>query len=148
MRERVLLIGMLNSVHFANWLERIQFIDRDIYLFPSRQYRNLHPKIANILSKNDSVRVITLVPNIEMSVYLEFLLDTRWLVWLKCLSRKRRLSRLLKEVRFSKIHALEIQHAGYLLYEALPPEIIFDNIMVTNWGSDIYFYGQFPPFSQ
>ena len=143
MHKRVLLIGMLNSVHFANWVERIQFMDQDIYLFPSRQYRNLHPKIVDILSKNHSIRVVTLVPNIRMSVYLEFLLDTRWFAWLKCCSRKRRLSRLLKKTRFSRIHALEIQHAGYLLYESLPPDLIFDNIMVTNWGSDIYFYGQF-----
>ena len=45
---------------------------------------------------------------------------------------------------FTKIHALEIQHAGYLLNEALPTDRSFDNVIVTNWGSDIYFYGQYP----
>jgi glycosyltransferase involved in cell wall biosynthesis len=143
-RERVLLIGMLNSVHFANWLERIQFIDRDIYLFASRQYKNLHPKISQIVSKNPRVKVVNLFPNPGISVYLEFLLDTRWFKWMEYFSRRRRLERLLRKHRFTKIHALEIQHAGYLLNKALPTERLFDNVIVTNWGSDIYFYGQFP----
>ncbi len=144
MRERVLLIGMLNSVHFANWLERIQFIDRDIYLFASRQYRNLHPKISHIVSKNPRVKIVNLFPILGVSVYLEFLLDTRWFKWLEYFSRTRRLERLLRKYTFTKIHALEIQHAGYLLNEALPADRSFDNVIVTNWGSDIYFYGQFP----
>jgi glycosyltransferase involved in cell wall biosynthesis len=148
MRERVLLIGMLNSVHFANWLERIQLIDQDIYLFPSRQYRDLHPKIADIVSKNHSIRILSLVPSLRISVYLEFLLDTKWLAWVKYFSRKHRLSRLLIKNRFTKIHALEIQHAGYLLNEALPRDRLFDNIIVTNWGSDIYYYGQFSYHSE
>ena len=144
MSERVLLIGMLNSVHFANWLERIQFIDRDIYLFASRQYRNLHPKIRNIVSKNPRVKIVNLLPIPGISVYIEFILDTRWFNWLEYFSRTRRLERLLSKYIFTKIHALEIQHAGYLLNEALPTDRLFDNVIVTNWGSDIYYYGQYP----
>jgi glycosyltransferase involved in cell wall biosynthesis len=144
MRKNILLIGMLNSVHFANWLERIQFIDRNIYLFPSRQYKNLHPKINEIVSKSNSIKVVTLVPNLRLSVYLEFVLDTKWFHWSKYFSRKNRLNRLLRKKQFSKIHAIEIQHAAYLLHNSLPPELTFENIIVTNWGSDIYFFSQFP----
>ena len=141
-REKILLIGMLNSVHFANWLERIQFIDRDIYLYPSRQYRNLHPKIIEIVSRNKAIKVIYLIPNVRISVYLEFLLDTKWFRWVNLFSRKNRLNRILRNKQFSKIHAIEIQHAAYLLYSSIPRELTFKNIIVTNWGSDIYFYGQ------
>lgn len=137
MREGVLLIGMLNSVHFANWLERNQFIDRVIYLYPSRQYRELHPKISEIVSKNDSIKIIKLIPILKISVIIEFLLDTQWLQWLKYFSRTRRLNRLLTKNTFSKIHALEIQHAGYLLTDALPRNHRLNNVIVTNWGSDI-----------
>jgi glycosyltransferase involved in cell wall biosynthesis len=144
MREFVLLIGMLNSVHFANWLERIQSIDKVIYLYPSRQYKTLHPKIAHIVSNNPSIKIVSVIPILRISVYLEFLLDTRWFKWLPYYSRENRLTRLLRKTRFSKIHALEIQHAGYLLYASLPNDRLFDNVIITNWGSDIYFYGQFP----
>jgi glycosyltransferase involved in cell wall biosynthesis len=144
MNKSILLIGMLNSVHFANWLERIKFMDTDIYLYPSRQYKNLHPKITEILREHKSIKVISLIPNARLSVYLEFLLDTKWFCWISIFSRKNRLSRLLRRNKFSKIHAIEIQHAGYLLHTALPPELKFNNIIVTNWGSDIYYYRQFP----
>jgi hypothetical protein len=144
MREKILLIGMLDSVHLANWLERIQFIDRDIYLYPSRKYRKLHPKIMHMLRENSSIKVIKFVPSKRITVYLEFLLDTTWFHWLHFFSRKNRLNRLLYKNQFSKIHAIEIQHAAYLLASALPCEMSFNNIIVTNWGSDIYYYSQFP----
>jgi glycosyltransferase involved in cell wall biosynthesis len=148
MRENILLIGMLNSVHLANWLERIQTIDRCIYLFPSRQYRSLHPKIAEILIRNESIKVINLLPSSKISIYIEFLLDTKWLRWIPFISRKNRLNRVLRKKQFSKVHAIEIQHAAYLLYSALPRDLKFENIIVTNWGSDIYFYSQFPEHSE
>jgi hypothetical protein len=148
MTKKILLIGMLNSVHFANWIERIQFLDQEIYLYPSRQYKNIHPKIAEILSKNESVSVVSLIPNVKLSVYLEFLLDTKWFRWAKHFSRENRLKRVLIKNHFSKIHAIEIQHAAYLLYKALPREMTFRNIIVTNWGSDIYFYGQLPEHAE
>jgi glycosyltransferase involved in cell wall biosynthesis len=144
MREKILLIGMLDSVHLANWLERIQFIQRDIYLYPSRRYRNLHPKIIDMLLLNNSIKVINFVPHARITVYLEFLLDAKCFRWLRCFSRKNRLNRLLQKNKFSKIHAIEIQHAAYLLCSALPHGIIFNNIIVTNWGSDIYFYSELP----
>jgi glycosyltransferase involved in cell wall biosynthesis len=148
MSEKILLIGMLNSVHFANWLERIQLIDREIYLYPSRQYKSIHPKIAKILNNKQSISVISLIPNVKLSVYLEFLLDTKWFRWVKHFSRENRLNRILTKNCFSKIHALEIQHAGYLLRRALPREQEFKHIIVTNWGSDIYFYGQLPEHAE
>jgi glycosyltransferase involved in cell wall biosynthesis len=50
---------------------------------------------------------------------------------------------LIKKLRPDVIHSQEIQHSGYLMMQAckyfkgkLPPWI------VTNWGSDIYFFGQ------
>jgi glycosyltransferase involved in cell wall biosynthesis len=144
MREKVLLIGMLDSVHFAHWLERIQFIEREIYLYPSRRYRNLHPKIVDMLRQNDSIKVINFVPNTRITVYLEFILDAKCFHWLRYFSRKNRLTRLLQKNKFSKIHAIELQHAAYLLCSALPQGMLFNNIIVTNWGSDIYFYSQLP----
>ena len=144
MPKKILIIGMLNSVHFANWLERISRLDAEIFLFPSRQYRDLHPKLKKILGQESSIKVIKLLPIQRFSVLLEFALETRWLNFINFYSRKARLSRLLRKKNFDKIHAIEIQHAGYLLKDALPNDIEFNNIIVTNWGSDIFYFSQFP----
>jgi len=148
MPKKILIIGMLNSVHFANWLERISSLDAEILLFPSRQYRDLHPKIKKIVSQGNSIKVIKLLPIQRFSVFLEFALETRWLKYFNFYSRKARLSRILRKKKFDKIHAIEIQHAGYLLKDALPNDILFENIIVTNWGSDIYYFSQFPEDAQ
>lgn len=143
MRKKILLIGMLNSTHMGNWLERISQLDADIYLFPSRRYRELNPKIKSIIENNSSINTIKVHSNQKISVYAEFLLDLAWMKYLKHFSRSGRLKRLLREQNFDKIHAIELQHAGYLLSESLPGEKKFTNIIMTNWGSDIYYYAQF-----
>ena len=142
MPKKILIIGMLNSIHFANWLERITEIDCEIYLFASRQYRHLHPKAKFLIKNNSSIHLVSLLPFQRLTVYFEYTLDKSWFGWVKFLSRKARLTRLIKKYEFSKIHALEIQHAGYLLVEALPRNQKFNNIIITNWGSDIYFYSK------
>jgi glycosyltransferase involved in cell wall biosynthesis len=144
MSKKILLIGMLNSVHTANWLERIQFLNLEIHLFPSRQYKKLHPKIEEIVKNNSNVTLNKLIHPQFLSVYLEFLLDTRWLNWASLFSRKSRLEAMIRKNSYLRIHALEIQHAGYLLTESLPQDLELNNLMITNWGSDIYYFGQFP----
>jgi glycosyltransferase involved in cell wall biosynthesis len=57
--------------------------------------------------------------------------------------RSRLLRRLIESSSFDLIHVLELQHAGYLLLDtglidSLP------KVFITNWGSDIYWFQQFP----
>jgi glycosyltransferase involved in cell wall biosynthesis len=142
MHKEVLLIGMLNSIHTANWIERLAGTNLVIYLFPSRQYRTLHPKIQEQLKNYpNNLKVIKLVPG-KISPYLEFLLDTKWFSGIQYLSRKSRLIRTLKKRDFFKIHAIEVQHAGYLLVEVSEKMSIQSDIILTNWGSDIFFFGE------
>lgn len=142
MPKKILIIGMLNSIHMANWIDRLAGMDIVVYLFPSRQYRYLHPKIRKQIENNSKkFKVIQLIPG-KYSTYLEYLLDTKWLSGIQFLSRKNRLARLLKTHHFHKIHAIEMQHAGYLLVEANEMSLIQTDVIVTNWGSDIYYFGQ------
>jgi glycosyltransferase involved in cell wall biosynthesis len=53
------------------------------------------------------------------------------------------LKKLITEHSFDLIHVLELQHAGYLLLGTkLAPNL--PKVFVTNWGSDIYWFEQFP----
>jgi len=53
------------------------------------------------------------------------------------------LRRVIRKTEFDLVHVLELQHAGYLLLDTglashLP------KVFITNWGSDIYWFQQFP----
>lgn len=59
------------------------------------------------------------------------------------------LVKTIQEIKPDIIHCMEIQHAGYLTFGA--KKIIGDDFptwIVTNWGSDIYHFGQFPEHAQ
>jgi glycosyltransferase involved in cell wall biosynthesis len=57
--------------------------------------------------------------------------------------RSQLLRRLIKQQKFDLIHVLELQHAGYLLLGTkLAPNL--PKVFITNWGSDIYWFQQFP----
>jgi glycosyltransferase involved in cell wall biosynthesis len=57
--------------------------------------------------------------------------------------RSRLLRQLILEQSFDLIHVLEMQHAGYVLLRTnLAPKL--PEVFITNWGSDIYWFQQFP----
>jgi glycosyltransferase involved in cell wall biosynthesis len=59
------------------------------------------------------------------------------------LFRSNLLRRLINQKQFDLIHVLELQHAGYLLLDTkLAPNL--PKVFITNWGSDIYWFQQFP----
>jgi glycosyltransferase involved in cell wall biosynthesis len=61
--------------------------------------------------------------------------------------RSRLLRRLINQTKFNLIHVLELQHAGYLLLSTkLAPNL--PKVFITNWGSDIYWFQQFPKHMQ
>ncbi len=56
------------------------------------------------------------------------------------------LVRLIKKLKPDLIHSMEFQHAGYTVLCAKEKfgELQFPQWLATNWGSDIYYYRQFP----
>jgi hypothetical protein len=54
--------------------------------------------------------------------------------------RVKRLTKVLKTTKPDFIHALELQGAGYLLTEVNPEILKPSKLIVTNWGSDIYYF--------
>jgi hypothetical protein len=54
--------------------------------------------------------------------------------------RAKRLTKVLKTTTPDFIHALELQGAGYLLTEVDPEILKPSKLIVTNWGSDIYYF--------
>lgn len=140
MKKRVLLLCMLDSIHTANWIERFKDSNVNIAIYPSKKFRKLHPKIVHIVKNSSNVNIINrrrLIPVIFYG-YLDFFLNA---LLPKFKVRSNRLSRLQSYVDSSNldfVHALEIQGAGYL--SARLSLKSNTKLIVTNWGSDIFFF--------
>ena len=135
---------MADSVHLARWLS--QFVDQsiDFTLFPSSPHRRIHPILKNLIASTSQQMTVTLKPP-----------SMKWLALpLSALDipfnnffRSQLLRRLITQQKFDLIHVLELQHAGYLLLGTkLAPDL--PKVFITNWGSDIYWFQQFPKHKQ
>jgi len=141
MRKRIFVVGMFDSVHFGRWLEQFAEESLDIYLFPSTWHRRVHPIIKELLMSRGACKY-TASPRVMTVLPVPLTLADRIL---RTKIRARILSRALRRVQPHLIHAVELQHAGYLVLDSL--EINNDKqtkLFVTNYGSDIFWYRQFP----
>ena len=149
---RILFVAVTNSIHTARWISQLNGQGWDIHLFPAEESR-IHSALKN-------VTVHTFLngrtPDIDRSVRLvgawpfargagvakravKQLAAKSWAnpAW--------RLARTIRKLQPDIVHSMEMQHAGYLTFEArkylngqFPPWIY------TAWGSDIFFFGQQP----
>jgi hypothetical protein len=144
--KRILLIGMLDSIHVGRWMSQFEGTDTIFVLYPSKKFRRINPSVLKLLSKNSSLDARLYNQWVPKSVfgYFDFafkVLPLRANLNLRALS----LRKLMKENEFDYIHALEIQGAGYLLAESLLGlQDLIGKTIITNYGSDIYYFKQDP----
>ena len=135
---------MADSVHLARWLS--QFVDQsiDFTLFPSSPHRRIHPILKNLIASTSQQMTVTLKPPSMKWLALPLsALDIPLNNFFRC----HLLRRLISNQKFDLIHVLELQHAGYLLLGTkLAPNL--PKVFITNWGSDIYWFQQFPKHKQ
>jgi len=141
-RKTVLVIGMADSIHVARWLKQFVNENIDFFLVPSRKYRNINWEL-DCLFKSKSIARYNVITPLKINFlqgYLDFLKYEILAKILKSLTRSNDLIKIVKKYNFTHIHALELQGAGYLLNHV--PRILLSKskIIVTNYGSDIYFY--------
>ena len=139
---KILIIGMADSIHTAHWIERIVSSDLEIHFFPSRKYRKIHPLLLDLKEKFSNFRLLRAHPTPLIAPYWNYFWDisTRFFT-----NRKiTHLRKLIKSNNYDFIHALELQHAGYLMLDL--DSTVLENIklIITNWGSDIYFFQNLP----
>lgn len=138
----VLIIGMVDSIHTFHWIERIADGDLRIDLLASRKYRRIHPDLRDLLDRQENVKLLRKFPNTRLSPYQDYLSSLILRIFRK--DRSQTLKKVIKSQKYDYIHALEIQHAGYMLLGALEEIQSGSQLIVTNWGSDIYYFSQFP----
>jgi hypothetical protein len=140
--RKVLIVGMVDSIHLARWLG--QFIESDIefHIYPSKIYKTIHPKLRELIVNHPNFKFMGLARTsfIGFYGYLDYILFET----IPNNLRVRLLSRLIKQNNFDYIHALEIQGAGYLTDNALRNIANKPRFILTNWGSDIFYFQSIP----
>lgn len=141
-RDKVLVVCMLDSIHTARWLSIFANSEIDFYLFPSTPNRKLHEQLKNLIRNSDFSNA-----NFNLS---SFVSKTSPLIWLSgmltnLLVPALLIKRIIRKNQITKIHAIELNHAGYLVAKAfalgMPKNI---KVICTNWGSDIYWFQNQP----
>jgi hypothetical protein len=145
-RRKVLIIGMLDSIHTFRWLSQFKDLSIDFLLFPSKKHKYIHEGLLGLLNSNHEATfsLATLNFGKRFHGYFDFLLFVLGSKIGRINSRIFFLNRVIQKSTFSYVHALEIQGAGYLLDAALKNRSYAFSTILTNWGSDIYFYKDKP----
>jgi hypothetical protein len=144
-RRKVLVIGMFDSIHLARWLSQFEDQNIDFVLFPSKKFKYMNSELAKLIKMKNSAKFTLPKPYFYFKYigYLDYILN----FLLKMINknfRKILLKNVLIHDQFIFVHAVEIQGAGYL-YDSMPKRILEQNkLILTNYGSDIYYFKNIP----
>ena len=141
LRKKVILVCMLDSIHVARWLVTFSDQDIDFTLVSSTPNRRVHPMIKDLVKGNSNqVSSVTIRP---FSGSFSIPLWTLDLIFRDRL-RGAILSRLIRSIKPDYVHALELNHAGYIMTHAKNNRSSSSvKFIATNWGSDIFWFQQF-----
>lgn len=141
-RKKVFIVCMVDSIHTARWLKQFKNSNIDFHIFPSTPNRKIHKDIVELANSKSEQTA-------NYKIYFgSHLIPV--LLWGADLLFKNRIrgflvSRVLKKIKPDFVHAMELNHAGYLLASAFDFNTHEEfKTIATVWGSDIYWFRQFP----
>jgi len=137
--KKVLLVAMADSIHTARWLEQFKGEPVQFILFPSSPHRRVHPKINEMLAEDSGVnlRINGLLRRFALPMWaIDRVIDNRL--------RGVLLRQLIRREKPDILHAMETQGGGYILRRALNRVESAPGTILTLWGSDLYWFRQFP----
>jgi glycosyltransferase involved in cell wall biosynthesis len=137
---------MLDSIHLARWLGQFKDQGYVFVIFPSKKYRQLHPDLKKLSGSNFKSSFVLINHRLPkfISGYFDFISNKIILAMFRSDLRIKQLQKVIDKYQFDYIHACEIQGAGYLLDSVNSDSLINTKTIITNWGSDIYFFQEFP----
>ena len=152
-RPRILFVAMADSVHTARYLEMVSRTGWDIHLFPVYSC-DPHEKLRDVTVWHgiSSYRP----PQVDRSVRIRGLWPFRRGRFIGVMAGRvanrlgwdasARLASIIDHLKPDIVHSLEFQGAGYMVEEVHRRKggKDFPLWIATNWGSDIYAFGQIP----
>ena len=136
-RKRVVLVCMVDSIHVARWIAQFDASEVEFTIFPSTPNRRVHALIKDMMTKSRNIKIVPFGGKLSIPLWgMDLIFSDYVRGWL--------LRRLLKREKPDFVHALELQHGGYITSRALEDASIRTPFIATNYGSDIYWFQQFP----
>ena len=138
MSKRILVICMFDSIHSARWLSQFQDQDIEFLLFPSSPHRRIHKNLKSLVAGNSaaSYKLFPLSRFFGLPLWIADKLVDNWF-------RSSLVKRAIKTFKPDFVHAMELQNAGYIAAKAMTSKSN-SKLIATNWGSDIFWFQQFP----
>jgi len=137
--KRILVVAMVDSIHTARWLEQFEDSQDEFLLFPSSPHRRIHPKIRHLIG-NKSPMKISIPRGLRQTGLLLAAID-------KLVANRSRgyiLRRIITRYQPEILHAMETQGAGYICCVALSRVQSRPFFILTEWGSDLFWFRRFP----
>jgi glycosyltransferase involved in cell wall biosynthesis len=136
-RKRVVLVCMVDSIHVARWISQFEPSEVQFTLFPATPNRRVHSMIKDMMVENGNIRIVPFGGKLSIPLWgMDLVFSDYVRGWL--------LRGILKRTKPDFVHALELQHGGYITSRALEDASIKTPFIATNYGSDIYWFQQFP----
>ena len=137
--RKVLLVAMADSVHTGRWISQFDGEAIDFMLFPSTPHRRIHSLIKQRLYGDVEARV-------RISKWMNWAALPLCIVDLVFANffRAKLLAREIKKFEPDVIHIMETQHAGYLTDRALETAKYKPKVILSIWGSDLFWFQRFP----
>jgi glycosyltransferase involved in cell wall biosynthesis len=136
-RKRVVLVCMVDSIHVARWIAQFDASEVEFTLFPSTPNRRVHAMIKDMMAKNGNIKIVPFGGKLSIPLWGMDLIFSDYI-------RGFLLRQILKRDQPDFVHALELQHGGYITSRALEDASLKTPFIATNYGSDIYWFQQFP----
>ncbi len=138
MRKRILVICMYDSIHSARWLSQFQDQDIEFLLFPSSPHRKVHKNLKALVSGSSkaSYKLFPLSKLFGLPLWIADKFVDNWF-------RSILVKSAIRSFKPQFVHAMELQNAGYIATKAMASQSSA-KLIATNWGSDIFWFQQFP----
>jgi hypothetical protein len=135
---RILIVGMADSVHLAKWLRQFSNSGHVFEIVPSSPHRRIHPILRELLTSSNSFRLHWIPRLLSLPLWIGDRVLNDWLRGALIAWRSR-------SFKPDLVHVLEFQNGGYSYLRATRLSKSLDvPLLLTPYGSDIYWFQQFP----
>ena len=135
---RILIVGMADSVHLAKWLRQFSSSGHVFEIVSSSPHRRIHPILKDLLGSSDSYRLHLISRLLSLPLWIGDRVFKDWL-------RGALIAWRSHSFKPDLVHVLEFQNGGYSYLRATRLTKSLDvPLLLTPYGSDIYWFQEFP----